>query len=131
MAINFEKVCGWVLVFAGLALIVYSVRTSYGYFTGKSLFPALVQAVAFQDKISDAGSASEIDLTDQKAVQQMMQVQVQTSIDKTVSGMIPAGSIVVVINAAIWSVFATFLVYAGAKISEVGIKLLAAKTEAS
>lgn len=128
MATNFEKICGWLLVVAGLALIIYSVRTSYGYFTGEGQFPALVETVAKSaDPAGTADTANNVDLADPKAVQEMMQVQVQNSVDKTIGSMIPDGSIVKMLNAAIWSVFATFLVYAGAKISEIGVKLLNAK----
>lgn len=130
MSINFEKVSGWVILFAGLALIVYSARTSYGYFTGESQFPALVQTAAKSVEPEDnADNSKNIDLADSRAVREMMQIQVQTSVDKTVNSMIPDGSIVKMLNAAIWSIFATFLVYAGAKISEIGVKLLVAKPQ--
>jgi hypothetical protein len=130
MAINYVKLCGWLILVAGLALIVYSVKTSYSYFTGKAEFPVLVEAPTVSNGSGTENSGnSNVDLADPQAVQAMMQVQIQGSVDKTINNMVPSGSIAKMINAAIWSVFATFLVYAGAKISEIGVKMLTAKPQ--
>jgi hypothetical protein len=126
MAINSVKFFGWFLVAAGLALIVHSVTVSYDYFTAKAEFPALIKDIP---EIGDASPTpqSSVDLANSQEVQAMMQEQIQNSVNETIGGLVPAGSLAKMLNAAIWSVFATFLVYAGAKISQIGVMMLAAK----
>jgi len=126
MSINFVKTVGWLLLFAGLGLIVHSVTVSYDYFTKKAAFPALIEAPVALDQIASAPGAT-VDLADPKAVQAMMQAQVQNSVNQTINNLVPGGSVVKLLNAAIWSVFATFLVYAGAKISQIGASMLVTK----
>ena len=128
MKINYVIPCGWVLLFAGLGLIICSVNTSYNYFMAKAQFPAVIGQPAAQNKVVETG-AGTADLTDNQAVQALLQTQIQNSVDQTLGNMIPAGSVAVMLNAAIWSVFATFLVYAGVRISGIGVKMLTGQPE--
>ncbi len=125
MAINPLKIFGWVLLAAGLVLIAYSVKTSYSYFSGHSKFPPLVKDSAMPE--NNAAQSPVVNIDDAQAVSAMIQLQVQTSVNKAVGEMVPAGSVAELFNASIWTLFATMMIYAGAKISEIGAKLLSAK----
>ena len=128
MEINHVKLCGWVLLFAGLGLIIHSVSTSYNYFTAKAEFPVLIVRPTPPSKVA-AVIGGTADPTNTEAVQALIQTQIQNSVDQTLGNMISAGSVATMLNAAIWSIFATFLVYAGAMISGIGVKMLTGQPE--
>jgi hypothetical protein len=123
---NTKKAVGWVLVAAGIMVIGFTINLSYQFFTAKADFPAVFksQAVAVENtnlpqESQDGQIANPAD------AQAQMQQAIGQATSQAINGMIPAGSLEKILNAICWSIFATFSVYAGAKISEIGIKLLA------
>lgn len=121
---NAKKIIGWVLVAAGLLVIGQAINLSYQFFTGKAEFPAIFKAPS-------AAQAVAVPVADQNKVavsaadaQAQMQQAIGQATAQAVNGMIPLGSMEKLLNAIMWSVFATFLVYSGAKISEIGVKLI-------
>ena len=118
-----KKIVGWVLVAVGLLAIGQAINLSYQFFTGKAEFPAI-----FKAPVAAVGVAAKVDQNNVAVsaadVQAQMQQAVSQATAQAVNGMIPLGSMEKLLNAIMWSVFATFLVYAGAKISEIGVKLI-------
>lgn len=119
-----KKIIGWVLVAAGLLVIGQAINLSYRFFTAKADFPAifkaplLAQAVVVPTADQNKVATSVVD------AQAQMQQAIGQATAQAVNGMIPLGSMEKLLNAIMWSVFATFLVYAGAKVAEIGVKLI-------
>jgi len=103
-----KRILALVLIITGLAVIFYGLYSSFNIFTGKVAAPEIFET---PPAVKSAGS-------------QDVQSQLQNMIGEQLKGMLPVGSIATLLNLASWSVFAGILVFGGAQISGLGIKLL-------
>jgi hypothetical protein len=112
MTLNFKRVLGWVLVFVGLIIVFWDISASYYYFTAKQEFPQVFVLTAVEKK--DTPSAGVFD--PEALAGQIIQEQI--------GQLIPANTISLLLNMSAWILFATFLVYAGAKVVGLGAGFL-------
>jgi hypothetical protein len=98
-----RKILGLVLLLAGLAVIFYGLYSSFNIYTAKAPAPEIFEAEKSSKTATD---------------------EVQAMIQEQLKGMLPAGSIVDMLNLASWSVFAGILIFGGAQVSSLGIKLI-------
>jgi len=111
MNINSEKIIGWLVFFAGLTVIFYSIYSSVNIFTGKAMAPEI-----FEEEIKEPLSDQKQTGTIQEQMQQMMMEQLKE--------FIPINVVPRMLNLAVWTMLASFLVFAGAQVSGLGIKLI-------
>lgn len=105
----FRQIIGWLLLFAGVAAIVYGVYASFNIFTGKAGAP---QIFTQQAAVTSSGTSSGV------------QVQLEQFVQQQLKGMIPASSIFGMLNLLAWSIFAGILIFGGAQFASLGIKLI-------
>ncbi|MDD2672533.1 MAG: hypothetical protein PHW43_08995 [Syntrophales bacterium] len=103
-----KKILALVLIILGLAVIFYSLYSSFNIFTGKAEAPEIFAA---PQAAKSVGS-------------QDIQAQLQNMVSEQLKGMLPVGSIASFLNLASWSVFAGILIFGGAQIAGLGVKLL-------
>jgi len=103
-----KKILGLLLLCLGLIVMFYGLYSSFNIFTGKSSAPEIFQT---PPEIKSAGS-------------QDLQGQMQNIVSEQLRGMLPVGSVATLLNLLSWSVFAGILVFGGAQVSGLGIKLL-------
>jgi hypothetical protein len=117
------KITGWCLLFAGLLVIGLSVNQSYRYFSANAAFPVIFEMPKTPPEavVLSGDNAAALDA---QAIEKQMQDAMWQAVSESINGMIPNGAFSKILNAALWSVFATFLVYAGASVSGVGVKML-------
>lgn len=101
-----KKIIGYILLTIGLLLIVWSIWQSYNILTGISSAPKVF-------KTSASVQTSQVGSFD-------IQKQVQDALNK----IIPADSINSTLNFVTWVLLAFILIWGGAKISDIGIKLI-------
>jgi hypothetical protein len=118
-----KDIFGWVLILAGLAVIGWSIYFSYQFFFVKAEFPALFKFPAAAQNVAPE-TKQNIATDSQADVQAQMQKEIGQATNQAVSNMLPADSISKLLNSIAWSIFATFLVYTGAQIAGIGIKLI-------
>ena len=106
-----KKILGIVLLLTGLVVIIYSLYSSYVIFTAKKEAPVVFE-------ISEQLSAV------QKGNSQDIQAQMEKVISEQLKGILPVDSITELFNLIAWSIFAGILIFGGAQISSLGIKLL-------
>ncbi|UMX47394.1 MAG: hypothetical protein L7H18_03005 [Candidatus Nealsonbacteria bacterium DGGOD1a] len=116
---NAKKIIGWVLLAVGLAVIAWTVNTSYRYFTAKADFPPVFN---FGENRGTAKSQSPD--TANLNVEAQMQLAMSQATQEAVANLLPAQEIAKLLNVIVWSMFAAFMVYAGFKIAEIGIKII-------
>lgn len=105
-----KKILGLVLLFLGLAVISYALYSSYNIFTTKAVAPEIFVVEEEESvKVPEAGD---------------IQAQMQEMIGQQLKGMLPTGSIPRLLNLIVWSIFVGILIFAGAQISSLGIKLI-------
>jgi hypothetical protein len=98
-----RKILGLVLILAGLAVILYGLYSSFNIYTAKSSAPELFETEKTSKTTTD---------------------EVQAMIQEQLKGILPAGSIASMLNLASWSVFAGILIFGGAQVASLGIKLI-------
>jgi hypothetical protein len=110
---DFSKIIGWVLLIAGLILILLTLFYSYNIFTAKSAAPEFFE-VPQEEALTQEGDILDI----QAQIQQMMEEQLK--------GMIPPESVIQLLNLAVWSMLAFVLIFGGSQIGglEVQFELL-------
>lgn len=138
-----NKGAGWVLLALGVAVILWSMNSSYQIFTGKTDAPEMFKspavsndgnnlqnkenAVSKTDKI-DPMKLQNLDPADLQKLQDLQQSEVQEMLQKNIASqfekMIPADTIMKMMNLSSWSIFIFIFIYAGSKIAGLGIKLL-------
>jgi len=121
-------IAGWVLVAAGLAVIGVAINASYRYFTAKAEFPAVFK-VSAKNPASDLPAQAEIENLSLEDAQNYLQNQIQYSVNRALVDMLPDDAIAKMLNILSWSIFSAFLIFAGGKISWLGVQLLSVKTE--
>lgn len=107
---NFSKIAGWLILIAGLLIIGGTLLSSYNIFTAKTALPE------FFEVPEEAGN--------QTADAEDIQAQMQNVLQKQLKGLIPANSIVGILNLSVWSILAFILMFGGSQIAGLGIKLI-------
>lgn len=103
-----KKILGLMLIIIGLAVIFYGLYSSFNIFSGKVAAPEIF---TIPPAVKSTGSQ---DITS----------QLQNIIGDQLKNMLPVDSITTFLNLISWSIFAGILVFGGAQISGLGIKLL-------
>ena len=136
-----NKTIGYLLLIVGLVVIFWSIYASYNIFTAKKEAPRFfsynnegVIDLDNKDKnVEDTGviSIDKSKLTDPnylKSLEAEQRAQVESAIKDQISGqlkeIIPEEFILKLLNLSSWSLFVFILIFAGSKISGLGIKLL-------
>jgi len=111
---NFGKIFGWVLIVAGVSLIIWTLFVSFNIFTGKSDIPG-PGFFKFETETKTAGSVSKTP-TDA--------LEIGNMIGEQLKGMMPADFMPKTLNSGIWALLAWILVSGGVQISNLGIKIV-------
>lgn len=97
-----KKFLGIILLFGGLAIIVYSLYSSYNIFNAKKEAPVIFET----------------------PMQSAVQDQLQKMLGDQLKGFLGPDAVSKLFNLVSWSIFAGILVWGGAQISGLGIRLL-------
>lgn len=104
-----KKTLSLILIFVGLAIILYALYSSFNIFTAKTAPPEIF-------KIEGQGSST--------SGAQGLEAQFQEMINNQLMGLIPFDSVTTLLNLIAWSIFAGILIFGGAHVSGLGIKLI-------
>ena len=136
-----SKIVGYLLLAVGLVIIFWSIYASYNIFTAKKEAPkvfsynseGVIDLDSKDENVENAG-AINIDkskLTDPnylKSLEAEQKAQAESMIKDQISGqlkeIIPEEFILKLLNLSSWSLFVFILIFAGGKISGLGIKLM-------
>ncbi|PIZ87329.1 MAG: hypothetical protein COX92_01515 [Candidatus Nealsonbacteria bacterium CG_4_10_14_0_2_um_filter_40_15] len=113
-----SQIIGWLVFFAGILLISWTLYSSYNIFTAKAVLPE------FFTNQASYGSAGEEEVSAQTGNTQDAQAQLQKMIGDQLKGFLPANSITKILNLTVWSILAFILIFGGTQISGLGIKLI-------
>ena len=106
---DYSKIVGWLVFTGGFLIIAWTLLNSYSVFTLKAEVP-------------------EFFTVEEQSLQQVsgngIEEQLQSAIQDQLKGLIPADTLPTVLNLAIWSILAFILIFGGAQIASLGIKLI-------
>lgn len=108
---DISKIAGWFILAVGLLIIGWTLMSSYNIFTAQADLPEFFET-------------PEEKVISQKSGSQDIQAQLEGVIQEQLKGVIPTDSIVGIFNLAVWSMLAFILVFGGAQISGLGIKMI-------
>jgi len=111
MTFNVRQFLAWVLIIVGLGIIFWDISSSYFYFTAQEKFPQL-----FVENTIVEGNTSSTGTT--------IQDQIGNVVKDQISQMIPKNTVSQLLNISSWTIFATFLLWAGGKLIKIGGDLL-------
>jgi len=103
----FKITSGIILLLGGIAVIAYTLFASFNIFTGEDPAPQIF--------VSEKSIVFPIEGTEG---------QIQQMINNQLKEILPASSIFEMLNLAAWSILAGILIFGGAQISSLGIKLI-------
>jgi len=106
------KIFGWVLLLLGVAIIGWTLYSSYNIFTAKVAPPAFFEMPKEAVKIPAATGIQDI------------QEQIGTIIGEQLKGFLPVDTLPKILNLLVWSILAGLLIFGGGQISNLGIKLI-------
>lgn len=108
-----KQVSGWLLLILGALIIIWTIWSSYEIFTDKKPVPEIFKIQKEQEGIGERGGGLS---PTEEQIQQVIKEQIGT--------IIPLDFIPKLFNLISWSIFAGILIFAGGKLSTLGIKLL-------
>lgn len=110
------KIFGWILLLIGLAIIGWTLYSSYNIFTGKAALPEIFEIPKEEVKAPAAkGQITGI---------QDIQVQMEKMLSEQLKGFLPADTVPKMLNLIVWSMLAGLLIFGGSQIAGLGIKLI-------
>ena len=116
MTIKGSKVSGWFLLVLGLGIILWTLYSSYNIFTGKTLAPEVFKI----EEKAEIPVPTEAPETPQAQMEQMLQERIQEHLEE----MLPANVVPRFLNLASWSIFVGMMIFGGAQLASLGIKLI-------
>jgi len=118
-----KKIIGWVFIILGIMIISWAIWNSYLIFTVQKPVPEIFKVEAKKDFIPQP-SEKETKVFSPEEMQEKMIQEMRETISERLREMVPFEVMIKLFNLISWSIFAGILIFAGGKISEIGIKLL-------
>ncbi len=115
---NATKIFGWVLLIAGLAIIGWTLYSSYNILTGKTKGPEIFKV---EEKITKEITTPKGKLPTSPAE---LQKELEKMIGEQLKGIFPVDILPKLLNLIVWSILAGILIFGGTQISSLGIKLI-------
>lgn len=110
-----NKILGYVLIMAGLAVIGWTLWQSYNIFAGKVLAPLVFKTPA---PVETAENKKEGNLEEQ------LQKQMEEILKQQISQMLPADTLPKLLNLISWSILTGIFIFGGGAIAGIGVKMV-------
>lgn len=114
---NQRKIISWILILGGVAIIGWSLYSSYQIFSGKATAPEIFKVEEKEEKPLLEKGKTGLGLPE-------LQEEMKETIREEIGKMVPPEFLANLLNLMSWSVFAGILIFGGSQLSSLGIKLL-------
>ena len=118
---NPKNIVGWVTFLAGILIISFALYSSYNIFTGKS---SVLEFFKIEEKVTQAPAPSSGGGGKLPTSPEALQQEIGKMIGEQLKGILPVDTLPKILNLFVWSTLAWILIFGGAQISSLGIKLL-------
>ena len=105
---NTTKIIGWLVFIIGASMVFFTIYNTYNIFTGKSPAPQIITL--------NIEKTQESALTGPDQITQMISEQL--------GSLLPLDSLPLMLNLIVWTIGAGVLIFGGAQIAGLGIKLI-------
>jgi hypothetical protein len=121
MQFSLQKIIGWLLLLGGLAIIFWTIYSSFNIFTGQVPAPEIFKVEKKEAALPQKGATQNLeDFTNLENIKN----QIGKLIEEKLSGTFSLDFLPKILNLFSWTVFAGILIFAGSKISGLGTKLI-------
>jgi len=111
----FQKIFGWTLLFAGLAIIFWTLHSSYNIFYKNQPLPRVFR-IQEENASGVVSSKTGLGARLEERMKKVMAEQMKE--------IIPPGTLENLLNVIAWSVFAGILIFGGGQVSSLGIRMM-------
>jgi hypothetical protein len=115
------KIFGWTLLIAGILIISLTLYYSYNIFTAKIPVPEIFKISPKKEILSQENPAEK---TTFGRLQSQLEKKTQEAVKEQLKELMPPDFIPKLFNLISWSIISGILIFAGAQISNLGIKLI-------
>lgn len=112
-----KRILGWVLICLGLAIIFWSLYSSYNIFTAKAEVPEVFKIEQEPQLSSEKKNREDLSPSE-------IQEEMEKMIEQQIKEIIPSEVLSKLLNLIAWMMLAGILVFGGGKISGIGIRLI-------
>ncbi len=114
-----NKIFGVILLVVGLLIILWGLYSSYNIFRGNAVLPQVFNSndVLLEESLGETSNSQGLK---PEQIQENMENMLQNQLAK----IFPPGVFLKLLNLVSWSIFAWILIFGGAKIATLGIRLL-------
>jgi len=106
-----NKIGGWLLLILGVAIVLYSLYSSFSIFTNRTSAPEIFPIIQEEQQ--------KTNITGQDP-----QAQAEEMMREQIKGIIPVDFLPRLFNLISWSLLAGVLIFGGSQIANLGIKLV-------
>lgn len=114
---TFKTLCGWFLLFIGVAIIFWAVYSSYNIFTARAEVPEIFEIAEQIEDTKETKLSQKADLISQEEIMREL-------LGEQVKELFPIAFLTTLFNLIAWSIFTGILIFAGSQVSGLGIKLV-------
>jgi len=113
-----RKIIGWILLVIGLAVIFWTSYSSYRIFTARAEAPEV-----FKMEEETPSQEDDKEISSQPSPEEL-QKEMKKIVEEQIKEMIPSEFLTKLLNLISWSIFTGILIFAGGKITGIGIRLI-------
>ena len=120
-----EKIFGWLLLFLGVAIILYTLFTSLNIFTGAVPPPDIFELEQEKASLDIVQKESKtLNAQSQSDIQSQIGEMIGEQFGEQLKDILPSNLLPVLLNLMIWSMCAGILIFGGVQIGNLGVKLI-------
>ena len=119
MSNSIAKIFGWVLLLAGVLIIIGTLYYSFNIFTGKSDVPEIFDIPETENIQQSADLKGKLPTSAEE-----LQKGVENIVGEQLKNLLPTDTIPKLLNLSVWSLLAGLLIFGAGQIAGIGIKLL-------
>lgn len=121
---NIKKAFGWILVFCGLLIILWTLYMSFNIFTAKRPVPAVFKPEKIVSKESEVLPQGENQIKPKIGKTPQTVEELQKIIQSQLNQLALPQSYTKIFNLISWSIFAGIFIFGGGKIASIGTELI-------
>ena len=114
-----NKIFGFILLIAGLLIILWGLYSSYNIFKGNAVLPQVFNSndMPLEESLDETSGS-------QSFTPEQIQENMEEVLENQLAKIFPPGVFLKLLNLVSWSIFAWILIFGGGKIATLGIRML-------
>ncbi len=121
---SFKIFCGWILLFAGVAIICAVLYFSYNIFTAKAEMPEIFNIAKIEEKQESIPVLPDLSKGTQGMSPEIQQEIMSRMVGEQIKAIFPVAFLSTLFNLIAWSIFAGIAIFGATCLASLGIRLI-------